>query len=72
MQYSHQVDKLKQEWEVEKKAAVGEVEARTKVMKAELENLQQLYEAQLSDNKLMKEKLVSYNYALCLLCIELR
>lgn len=72
MQYSHQIDKLKQEWEAEKKAAVEEVEARSKVMKAELENLQQLYEAQLRDNKLMKENLVSYNHTLYLLHIDLR
>lgn len=51
---------MQQELEAEGKAAVREVEARTEVMKTELENLQQLYDAQLDDNKLMKEKLVSY------------
>ena len=60
MRYGQQVDKLKQEWEAEKKAAIGEVEARTEVMKAELENLQQLYDAQVGENKLMKETLVSW------------
>lgn len=62
MQYSHQIEKMKQEWEAERKAAISKVEARTEVMKAELENLQQLYDAQLGDNKLMKEELVSYYY----------
>ena len=52
---------MQQELEAERKAAVREVEARTEVMKAELENLRQLYDAQLDDNKLMKEKLVSYS-----------
>ncbi len=60
MQYSHQIEKLKQEWEAERKVAMREVEARTEVMKTELESLQQLYDAQLGDNKLMKEELVSY------------
>ena len=57
------MDRLKQEWEVEKKAAIREVEARTEVMKAELENLQQLYDAQLGDNKQMKEKIVNCYHA---------
>ena len=51
---------MKQEWEAERKAAISKVEARTEVMKTELENLQQQYDAQLGDNKLMKEELVSY------------
>ena len=60
MQYGHQIEKMKQEWEAERKAAISKVEARTEVVKAELENLQQLYDAQFGDNKLMKEELVSY------------
>lgn len=65
---------MKQEWEAERKVAIREVEARTEVMKGELENLQQLYDAQLGDNKLMKEELVSYyhTYTLKLLLYKCR
>ena len=61
---------MKQEFEAERKAAIREIEARTEVMKAELENLQQLYDAQLGDNKLLKEELVSYHiYVGCTLLL---
>lgn len=43
MRYSHQLNELKHFWESEKKAALGELEAKTGAVIAELENLQQVY-----------------------------
>lgn len=63
VQYSCRVDRLKQEWETEKKAAVAEVEAKYIVIKTELKNLQQSYDAQVYDNKLIRENIVSNCYS---------
>ena len=42
MKYSHQVEEMKRCLELEKQTAVEEVEARAEVVRAELENTQQV------------------------------